>query len=568
VLDQGWQAGETPWIRISPCHGVVVNIQAIERTLEIRQLPEGLKTAERAAPSVLTASGLTRRIGNGVANQAIDLDVREGEILILLGDNGAGKSTLVDVLAGYMRPDHGAISVADPRNQARPKRLRSGSVRGAIAKGIGIVPRTLALADKLSGLDNIALGTESFWRPSRNRQRARKKLDEIKNKFDIRVDLDVPAGRMSAGDRFRVALLRALYREPRVLLLDEPTTILTPQDGASLMRALKILSELGIAIIMATREPEEALAIGDRIVVLRDATKIADVAAAEQNRETLLGLLTGQPVSRPSLAYHATGDTILELVKVDVASHDKRSCLREICLEVRAGEIIGIAGTSGNGQETLAAVISGLIAPANGKVKLFGRVPRQMTPALFVRVGIGRVPPDCRNQGVVGNMSVAENLVLEDIRTSDFEHNGILRTKAIREHATRMLAGYGIEAPSIDASAAVLGDGDIQKLVLARVFDRNPFFILADHPTRGLDRRTYGEVHRRLATERARGTAILLISEDVDELLTLSDWIGVLYDGRLTMPQPTRAFDRQSLGFMMGGHGSLAQDWTGWGGAA
>jgi general nucleoside transport system ATP-binding protein len=567
-LDQGWQAGESPWIRVSPCHGVVVNIQAIERTLEIRPPAESLKTAEPAAPSVLTASGLTRRIGNGVASQAIDLDVREGEILVLLGDNGAGKSTLIDILAGYMRPDHGAISVADARNQAGPKRLRSGSVRGAIAKGIGIVPRTLALADKLSGLDNIVLGTESFLRPSRNRQVARKKLDEIKNKFDIRVDLDVPAGRMSAGDRFRVALLRALYRDPRVLLLDEPTTILTPQDGASLMRALKILSELGIAIIMATREPEEALAIGDRIVVLRDGAKIADVAAAEQNRETLLGLLTGQPVSRPTLAYHATGDTILELVKVDVASHDKRSCLREICLEVRAGEIIGIAGTSGNGQGTLAAVISGLVAPANGKVKLFGRVPRQMTPALFVRVGIGRIPPDCRNQGVVGNMSVAENLVLEDIRTSDFEHNGILRTKAIREHATRMLAGYGIDAPSIDASAAVLGDGDIQKLVLARVFDRNPYFILADHPTRGLDRRTYGEVHRRLATERARGTAILLISEDVDELLTLSDWIGVLYDGRLTMPQPTRAFDRQSLGFMMGGHGSLAQDWTGWGGAA
>jgi ABC-type uncharacterized transport system ATPase subunit len=543
-----------------------VNIQAIERTIEICPTAEIPKPAERAAPGVLTASGLTRRIGNGLANQAIDLDVRKGEILILLGDNGSGKSTLIDMLAGYAAPDLGTISIASPDNQAARKQLRSGSVRCALKKGIGVVPRTLALADKLNGFDNIVLGTESFWRPWRNRQAARKKIDEIKNKFDIRVDLNVLTCQMSAGDRFRVALLRALYRDPRVLLLDEPTTLLTPQDGTSLIKALKILSELGTAIVMATREPEEALAVGDRIVVLRDGAKIADVSAAGQNRETLTGFLTGHPVSRPTLAYRATGNTILELVKVDVASHDKRSCLREISLEVRAGEIIGVAGTSGNGQETLAAVISGLVAPTQGKVKLFGRIPRQMTPALFVRVGIGRVPPDCRNQGTVGTMSVAENLVLEDIRTSDFEHNGFLKTKAIREHATRMLAGYGIDAPSIDASAAVLGDGDTQKLVLARVFDRNPYFILADHPTRALDRRTYGEVHRRLATERARGTAILLISEDVDELLTLSDWIGVLYDGRLTMPQPTRAFDRQSLGFMMGGHGSLAQDWTGWGG--
>jgi len=543
-----------------------MNIQAIERTVDFSPALDHSAAEEPASPSVLTASGLTRSIGNGYANQGIDLEIREGEILVLLGDNGSGKSTLIDSLAGYVAPDRGTILMSDPKGRT-PKRLKPGSVRRAIARGVGIVPRDLALADKLTGFDNIVLGTESFWRPARNRSAGRKTIDEIKDQFDIRVDLTVPTCRLSAGDRFRVALLRALYRTPRVLLLDEPTTILTPQDGASLIRALNILAETGIAVVMATREPEEALAVADRIVVLRAGAKIADVSPAEQNHETLRGFLTGQPITKPTLAYHATGETILELVKVDVASHDKRSCLREISLEVRAGEIIGIAGTSGNGQETLAAVISGLVAPAGGKVKLFGRIPRQMTPALFVRVGIGRVPPDCRQQGVVGDMSVAENLVLEDIRTSDFEHNGFLKTRAIREHATRMLAGYGIGAPSIDASAAVLGDGDIQKLVLARVFDRNPCFILADHPTRGLDLRTYGEVHRRLATERARGTAILLISEDVDELLTLSDWIGVLYDGRLTMPQPTRAFDRRSLGFMMGGHGSLAQDWTGWGGA-
>jgi general nucleoside transport system ATP-binding protein len=548
-----------------------VNVQAIETTLEIVPLPEIQETQETAKPiaeSVLVASGLTRRIGRTLANQGIDLDLRAGEILAVLGDNGAGKSTLIDMLAGYMAPDDGTIALAHPKGEAGTKPIRTGSVRRALAQGIGVVPRTLALSDKLTGLDNIILGTEGFWRPVGNRKAARGKLDEIKDTFDIRVDVDLPVGGLSAGDRFRIALLRALYRDPRVLLLDEPTTALTPQDGASLMRVLRLLSERSVAVVMATREPEEALAIAHRIVVLRAGAKVADLPAAGQNQETLMGFLSGQPVTKPTLGYQATGNTILELAKVDVTDHDERSCLREISLEVRAGEIVGIAGTSGNGQETLAAVISGLIAPSRGKVKLFGRIPRNMNPALFVRVGIGRVPPCCRNRGVVGEMSVAENLVLEDIRTSDFEHYGFLKRKAIREHAARMLNGYCIDAPSIDTPAGLLGDADIQKLVLARMFDRNPYFILADRPTRGLDRRIHAEVHRRLAAERARGNAVLLISDDVDELLTLSDWIGVLYRGRLTLPQPTGAFDRGSLGCMMGGHGSLAQDWAGWGATA
>jgi general nucleoside transport system ATP-binding protein len=547
---------------------VAVNIQIPEPAIGVIPVAQSTSVPKRTAPDILIASGLTKRVTNRYANQGIDFDLRKGEVLVLLGDNGAGKSTLIDTLCGYTLPDHGTVSVSDPHSQDGWKQLKFGSVRCAHAKGIGFVPRTLALVDKLNGLENILLGTERFWWPKHNYQPARRKLDDLKNAFDIRVDLNIPASKLSAGDRFRIALLRALYRDPRVLLLDEPTTILTPQDGADLLKALKRLSERGIAVVITTRNPDEALAIGQRIIVLRAGAKIADVSASGQNREALLVLLTGGPIAKATLDHHATGNSVLELTKVDVASHDARCRLHEVSLEVRAGEIIGIAGTSGNGQETLAAVISGLVAPSQGKVRLVGRIPGQTCPARFVRAGVGRVPADCRNQGVVAALSVAENIILEDIRTSDFEHSGFLKRRAIRTHATRMLAGYGIGAPSIDASAAVLGDDDIQKLVLARVFDRNPVFILAHHPTRGLDLRTHSEVHRRLATERSRGTGILLISEDVDELLTLSDWIGVLYKGRLTVPQPTGAFDRQSLGFMMGGHGSLAQDWSGWGGTA
>jgi general nucleoside transport system ATP-binding protein len=543
-----------------------VNIQTIDRTFEIIPDPDPISGPEQAP--VLSARGLTKRVGHRLANDNIDLEVRPGEILVLLGDNGSGKSTLIDLLAGAVMPDKGTISTACTKNEADLKRVRSGCVGRALAKGVAMVPRRLALAGKLNGLDNIQLGTESFWKPFRNSAIASQRISELKDKLELHVDLSVPVCRLSAGDRFRVALLRTLYRKPRVVLLDEPTAMLTPQDGAILIRALKNLSELGIAVVMATRKPEEAIAIGHRIVVLRGGTKVADVAAGTQDQQTLFGFLTGHPINKPTLGYQATGKTILELVKVDVESHDQRACLKEISLTVRAGEIIGIAGTSGNGQETLTGLISGVVSPTRGKIKLFGRIPRQMNPARFVRVGIGRIPQDCRHRGVVANLSVAENLLLEDLRTSDFESSGFLKTAAIRAHATRMLSGYGIDAPSIDTPTSELSEGDIQKLVLARVLDRNPYFIIADHPTRGLDLRTQNEVHRRLVTERAKGTAMLLISEDVDELLTLSDWIGVLYEGRLTIPQPTGAFDRESLGFMMGGHGSLAQDWSGWGGAA
>jgi general nucleoside transport system ATP-binding protein len=545
-----------------------VAVLALETPLEFEPVPakKPAPVAPSTAPVVLVASGLTRRFGNRLANRAIELHARAGEILVLLGDSGSGKSTLLRSLAGYDAPDRGAIFVADLKRQGALRKLVAGSIPRALARGIGFVSWPLALVDKLDGFANIVLGHESYWLPTRGSEAAHAKLQSIKDKFDIRIDTDSPIERLSTGDQFHVALLRTLYHEPHILLLDEPTAPLTPQDEASFVKSLKLIAASGVAVVVATRDTEKALAIADRIVVLRDGAKVAETAADERDLAELTSLLVGHPVVKPVLGYRATGETILELAKVDVENDDPRLRLREVSLQVRAGEIIGIAGTSGNGQETLAAVVGGVIAPSQGKVRLFGRVPRRINPALFVRVGIGRVPSDCRQHGVVPELSVAENLALEDIRTADFEHNGFLKRKAIRTHANKMLMSYGIDAPTSDARTAVLGDGDIQKLVLARVLDRNPYFILADHPTRGLDRRTCSEVHRRIATERGHGTAVLLISDDIDELLALSDWIGVLYEGRLTMPQPTRAFDRNSLGYMMGGQGSLAQDWAGWGG--
>jgi general nucleoside transport system ATP-binding protein len=540
-----------------------VAVLSIETNLEIAPVAE--RAAGPAAPVVLTASNIHRCFGDRNVINGIDIELRHGEILTLLGDNGCGKSTLLKIFSGDDAADSGTVFVTDPKRRAALRKFAGGSVPNALARGIAAIRWPLALVDQLTGFENIVLGSDSYWLPTSSRPAALSNVQAVKDKFDVRVETDVPVERLSAGDQFRVALLRALYHKPHVLLLDEPTAPLTPQDEQALIQSLKAMTSLGMAIMLATRDPEKAMAMGNRIAVLRGGEKIAEMPVADGDLAELTELLIGQPVAKPVLGHRSAGNMVLELIKVDVASRDPRTSLREVSLEVRAGEIIGVAGTAGNGQDTLAAVISGLVAPSQGRVKLFGRIPRQMNPALFVRVGIGRVPADCRTQGVVADLSVAENLALEDIRTDDFEHNGFIKKNAIRAHAHKMIPSYGIDAPSIDAHAAVLGDGEIQKLVLARVLDRNPYFILADHPTRGLDRRTCAEVHRRLATERGRDTAILLISDDIDELLTLSDWIGVLYEGRLTLPQPTRAFDRQSLGYMMGGQGSLAQDWTGWG---
>lgn len=531
-----------------------------ESTAAAAEIPPEPAEAAPAEPSVLLIlSGVTRQFGETRALDGIDLELRRGEIVALLGENGAGKTTLLNILAGRVRRSAGTIFLQ--RKGRRPKSLAPSPSR-ALAAGIAFVDAEPTLAGNLTALENIMLGRQSLWRPRLSRSGARRKIDGLMKRLDLRIDLDVLVAELPADGRFGVKMLRALYGDARILMLDEPTGALTSQDAETLFRTLKRLAAEGVCVIVATRKPEEALVLADRIVILREGRKLVETAGTNRSEVETLVRAGAPHKSRPS--FHATGDSILELRQVNVTSDDPRASLHRVSLEIRAGEIIGIAGLAGNGQETLTDLIAGLVAPTSGEMRLFGRRLARFEPAAFLRAGIVGTPPD-RRMGIVADMSIAENLVLEDFSREWFNRYGVLDYETIHRHAREIIVDHLIDCPEPDSPAGGLTSRQIDKLVLARALDRKPRLFVASQPTRGLDGARAAEVQRQIEIERESGAAVIWISEDIDELLAHADAISVLHEGRLSVPQPTGAFDPRTLGHMMGGHGSLAQDWHGWG---
>jgi simple sugar transport system ATP-binding protein len=515
-----------------------------------------------APPPMLAIRGVTRRFGAVTALGHVELELRHGEILVLLGENGAGKTTLLNILAGRDRADSGDVMVS-PSGAALAS-LKPGSPQAAIAAGMRLVDAGDSLAADLTGLENIMLGTQSLWRWRLSRRKARNKIAELTRHLDMNIALDTRVAQLGAGDRLRVKILRALYAGARVLMLDEPTTALTPQEWEALVDVLKRLTAEGLAVIMTTRKADEAFIPGAHVVALRAGRKVADIAAIE-GRGAIEAQMWGDVQRKSTPSFHAAGDLILELRNVDVVADDPRASLHRVSLEIRAGEIVGIACLGGNGHDTLAELIAGLIRPTSGDMRLFGRRLARFDAAAFVRAGIGWIPRDRLRHGIIPDMSIAENLVLEDIGRTWFNRYGILRFSTISQHAREIIADHVLDCPRPELPAGSLNAPAIEKLVLARALDRKLRLFVANQPALGLDGARAEDVHRRIEAEREAGAAVVLISEDIDELLVNADVIGVLHEGRLSVPQPTGAFDRRSLGLMMGGHGSLAQDWHGWG---
>jgi general nucleoside transport system ATP-binding protein len=503
---------------------------------------------------VLRVVGITKRFGDLLANDAIGLQLAAGEVLALLGENGAGKTTLMNVLFGHYLADAGTIEVAGPNGALRP--LRPGAPRAALEAGIGMVHQHFALADNLSAFDNVVLGTEPLLRPVSHRSAAREKLEALMARSGLAVDLDAPIRALSVGERQRVEILKALYRDVCILILDEPTAVLTPQEIDELFVILKGLADQGLAIIFISHKLGEVRALSHRILVLRAGKVVAELATVEAERERLAELMVGRPVPPTVREPLEAGAPVLELEGVDVDDTSGRPLLREVGLMVREREIVGIAGVAGNGQAALAGLLSGLLRPARGQFRVFGEDAGAWEPATFAVRGVARIPEDRERHGVVGEMSVWENLALADRRRPDVQRLGWLRRLAMRARASQVLAAYDVRAPGPDARVGLLSGGNMQKLILGRELERQPAFILADQPTRGLDVGALADVQRRLLAARARGAGILLISEDLDELLTLADRIAVLHRGRLSAAVPTEQLSVQALGLMMGGHGA------------
>ena len=497
---------------------------------------------------VLTLNGLSKTFGSVQAAQSINLELFKGEVLALLGENGAGKTTLMNMLFGHYMPDSGSIDIFDSSGTAN--QLQLGNPQAAIAAGIGMVHQHFTLAENLDALDNIMLGSEKFLELRRNKSRAMQKVQKIMNDSGLVAPMNVAVGKLTVGERQRVEILKALYRDVKILVLDEPTAVLTPQEADKLFDNIMAMTRNGLSVIFISHKLREVLAFSNRIAVLRHGRKVGEISSKEANERKIARLMVGEEKKVFSRKKLEVGEPVLEVDNLTISGSSKRESISDINLSVNKHEILGIAGISGNGQTVLANAISGLVKPSSGKIKIDGENILSFDPSNIIQAGVGRIPEDRHKDGIVGQMSVAENMIIEDLNSSKIQSRGLLNHEAIMRYCSDLSSKYDVRGPGPNASARLLSGGNIQKLILARVFEAFPKLILANQPTRGLDMGAAADVANRLLEARQRGSGVILISEDLDEILSLSDRIMVIYDGKLRIAE---THDRETLGLMMAG---------------
>ncbi len=495
--------------------------------------------------AVLELDGITKRFGSLTANDSISLTLAQGEVLALLGENGAGKTTLMNILFGHYAADEGIVRVFG-------QQLPSGKPRAAIDAGVGMVHQHFTLAGNLTVLDNIMLGSESLLRPTTSRAQAHKKLLQISERFGLPVSPDKKISRLSVGERQRVEILKALYRDARILILDEPTAVLARPEAQRLFETLNDMAKEGLSLIFISHKLHEVMAASDRVAVLRGGKLVAERATAETSAEELAELMVGRKVERPVRQDHKIGTPVLIANEVRVEAGGERK-LDDVSFTIGAGEILGIVGVSGNGQASLGALLSGLTQPTSGALTLEGRDVIPLGPRGMIRAGVGRVPEDRHSEGVVGELAVWENAVLERLRTPEFAWRGFVRQAACKAYAATLIDRFDIRGATPDTRTRLLSGGNMQKLILGRCLSIGPKFLLANQPTRGLDEGAIAAVHSELLAARAEGAAILLISEELEEAVALSDRIQAMVKGRLSDPIPVGEADPQRLGLMMAG---------------
>lgn len=493
---------------------------------------------------VLRLAGITRRFGGVLANDAIDLTLNRGEILALLGENGAGKTTLMNILFGQYAADSGTVELFG-------KPLPPGNPAAALAAGLGMVHQHFTLADNLSVLDNILLGTVPLGRPSLGRAGAGARVRTLAQDFGLAVDPAARVGDLSVGERQRVEILKALYRDARVLILDEPTAVLTPQESTALFATLRRAAAGGLSVIFISHKLDEVMTASHRVVVLRHGRVVGEVATARTTPEALAALMVGAPAPRLSIRPGRAGPVLLALDKV----HAGQGGLRGIDLALRSGQITGIAGVAGNGQAALSDLISGLLGVQAGTLLVDGQIQRRWSPRRALARGIGRIPEDRHRTGTVASFTVTENVILERYAGPPFSRAGLMDWGAARRAAASIIARFDVRCEGPEAPIRLLSGGNMQKLILGRVLDAGPRIILANQPVRGLDVGAISYVQGQLIAARDAGAAILLISEDLDEIIALSDVIHVMFKGRLSAPLPRGACSAADIGLLMGGTG-------------
>jgi general nucleoside transport system ATP-binding protein len=502
--------------------------------------------AESDSAPALEMRGITKRYPGVVANDHIDLDVCRGEIHALLGENGAGKTTLMNILYGLARPDEGTILLDG-------QQIQIAGPSDAIARGISMVHQHFMLVPVLSVAENVILGAETMANPLFvDRREASKRIADLAERFGFDLNPDVRVGTLSVGQQQRVEILKALYRDARILVLDEPTAVLTPGETEEIFALLRRLAKDGHSIVFISHKLYEVLEVADRITVIRRGKVIGERRPAETTEEELAELMVGREVELTvDRGVTHAGASVLRVEGLRVADDRRHEVVPDATFEIRAGEILGIAGVAGNGQDELVQALIGLRAPIGGRVTLLDRDVTGLSPRRMNEAGVGYVPGDRHRFGLILSFPLYDNLVLTSYYRPPFA-DGILRNDAaILESAAAQTERFDIRTPSTRVTTSTLSGGNQQKVVVAREFDRAVKLLILDQPTRGLDVGSIEFIHRQIIAKRDAGTAVLLVSAELDEVMEMSDRIAVMYRGRLVAELDGRTADKSEVGLLM-----------------
>jgi ABC-type uncharacterized transport system ATPase subunit len=508
---------------------------------------------EHVRSPAVAMHGITKAFPGVVANDHVDFEAAAGEVHALLGENGAGKSTLSNILTGLYRPDEGEIALWG-------RSAHFSSPRDALDAGIFMVHQHFRLVEPFTVAENVILGEHGERARAGhfivNPRAVERRVATLGEKYGIAVDPRARIWQLSLGEQQRVEILKALYREAKILILDEPTAVLTPQEAESLFGTLRTMAAEGRTVIFISHKLHEVKAVAERVTVLRGGKTIATVDAASATPQSLAALMVGREVDtvrRREADRGSAGDVVLSCRGLWVGGDRGDAAVRGVSLDVHGGEIVAVAGVAGNGQRELAEALTGMRPPTEGEVRVGDRRLRAGDPRAAIAAGVAHVPEDRLGTGVAPSLSIASNVVLKSYRDDDVSAGPVLRLGRIRERAVELIRRYSVSAPSPALPARQLSGGNLQKVVLGREFHGRPRALVVASPTRGLDVGAIETVHQYLLDAANDGVAILLISEDLDEILALADRIAVMYEGELVGEVDRAAASVEEIGLMMAG---------------
>lgn len=500
------------------------------------------------APAVLEARGISKQFPGVLANDRIDLTLRKGEILALLGENGAGKSTLMNILYGLYHPDAGEIWI-------KGEKVTLQNPGDAIARGIGMVHQHFQLVPVMTVAENVILGAEvTKTLDYIDKRSANLRVRELSEQYGLEIDPTIEVDDLPVGLQQRVEIIKALYRHADILILDEPTAVLTPQESNELFRIMHDLTEKGVSIIFITHKLKEVLAVADRIVVLRGGRSVGAALPSESTEASLAELMVGRKVilqvdkedAKPT-------NKVLEIEDLQVLDDRKHLVVKGLSLEVRAGEILGVAGVQGNGQREFVEALTGLRPIVSGKIRIAGEETTHATPRKITELDVAHIPEDREKHGLVMPYSIADNMVLNRYYRAPFSRSAILNREEIAENSTRLVKQFDVRTPSIYTHAGNLSGGNKQKVIVAREFSRPVKLLIANQPTRGIDVGSIEFIHNQIVAQRDAGVAVLLVSAELDEILSLADRVAVMFDGHIVKTMPIEEATREYVGLLMAG---------------